>query len=225
MIKLKKGVLISALSCLGVTCLLCILGIFGVAIFSGVGLRILLIFASLTVALSASLSDINIFEKNKKIAIASLSLLGISLVFALIIFCSKLLDEVHVFNKITAILSVFSIMFMIIVSLYTKLENKFRVLQAITYIVVLLVDILISLLIAGVNILSVKGMTEIFGVLCVVAVGLLIATAVVSTKKENATEPGETQGFIRVKKVEYENLLKENKALKEEIAMLRSEKK
>ena len=225
MIKLKKGVLISALSCLGVTCLLCILGIFGVAIFSGVGLRILLIFASLTVALSASLSDINIFEKNKKIAIASLSLLGISLIFALIIFCSKLLDEVHVFNKITAILSVFSIMFMMIVSLYTKLENKFRVLQAITYIVVLLVDILISLLIAGVNILRVKGMTEILGVLCVLAVGLLIATAVVSTKKDNAIEQGETQGFIRVKKVEYENLLKENKALKEEIAMLRSEKK
>lgn len=225
MIKLKKGVLISALSCLGVTCLLCILGIFGVAIFSGVGLRILLIFASLTVALSASLSDINIFEKNKKIAIASLSLLGISLCFALIIFCSKLLDEVHVFNKITAILSVFSIMFMMIVSLYTKLENKFRVLQAITYIVVLLVDILISLLIAGVNILRVKGMTEILGVLCVLAVGLLIATAVVSTKKDNAIEQGETQGFIRVKKVEYENLIKENKALKEEITMLRSEKK
>lgn len=225
MIKLKKGVLISALSCLGVTCLLCILGIFGVAIFSGVGLRILLIFASLTVALSASLSDINIFEKNKKIAIASLSLLGISLIFALIIFCSKLLDEVHVFNKITAILSVFSIMFMMIVSLYTKLENKFRVLQAITYIVVLLVDILISLLIAGVNILRVKGMTEILGVLCVLAVGLLIATAVVSTKKDNAIEQGETQGFIRLKKVEYENLLKENKALKEEIAMLKNQKK
>lgn len=223
--KLKKGVLISALSCLGVTCLLCILGIFGVAIFSGVGLRVLLIFASFTVALSASLSDLNIFEKNKKIAIASLSLLGISLVFALIIFCSKLLDEVHVFNKITAILSVFSIMFMMIVSLYTKLENKFRVLQAITYVVVLLVDILISLLIAGVNIFSVKGMTEILGVLCVLAVGLLIATAVVSTKKENATEQTETQSFIRVKKEEYENLIKENKALKDEIAMLRSEKK
>lgn len=147
----------------------------------------------------------------------------LSVLFALIIFCSPLLNNANAFNRLTGILSIFSILFMIIISLNTKLEKKFFALQIITYIFVCVIDIMLSLLIAGVDLFNITAMTEIFWILIVVSVGLLITLSVLSSKKNIETNNNKINGnneTITITKTEYDALLKENAELKEKIKKL-----
>ena len=217
--KTKKILLISSLTCVGITCLFFILAIFGIKVFDGVMLKFLLIFASLGLGFGIAINEINLLNRNKILGIVSLSFLCVSILFALIIFCSPLLEEGSVFNTITAIFALFSIFFMIIISLYTKLGKKMLVLQIITYIVLCIADIMVSILIAGYSLLNVPAMTEIFSIICVFAVGLMIALSIISSK--NALETSSTQGeYVKLLKTDYDNLIKENQELKEKIEQL-----
>ena len=214
--RIKKILLISSLTCVGVTCLMFILAIFGVKIFDGIPLRFLLIFASLGVGFGFAINEINLMNRNKILGIISLSFLCVSIMFALIIFCSPLLDKGNVFNTITAIFALFSIFFIIIISLYTKLGQKLLILQIITYIILCIADILISILIAGYDLFKLTAMTEIFSVICVLAVGFMVALTIISSKSGPETT-GRQGEYIKILKADYDKLIQENKLLKEQI--------
>ena len=217
----KKILLISSLISLCITCLFFILAIFEVKVFDGIWLRFLLIFASLCVGCGFLVNELNILKRNKILGIISISFLGVSIFFALIIFCTPLFDEGSVFNTITVIIALFSTFFMIVISLVTKLERKLLILQISTYVILFLLEILISILIAGYPLFNVNAMTEIFSVVCVISVGLLIALWILSTKKSSTNESlNNSQEFIKVLKSDYENLIEENKKLKKQIEML-----
>ncbi len=221
--KTKKVLMIVSLSTLALSCLMLILAIFKVKIFEGVPLRILLITSAIAISCAVSITEINIIKQKKVLGLVSLSLLMLSVLFALIIFCSPLLNNANAFNRLTGILSIFSILFMIIISLNTKLEKKFFALQIITYIFVCVIDIMLSLLIAGVDLFKVTAMTEIFWILIVVSVGLLITLSVLSSKKNIETNNDKINGnneTITITKTEYDALLKENAELKEKIKKL-----
>lgn len=220
--KTKKVLMIISLSTLALSCLMLILAIFKVKIFEGVPLRILLISSAIAISCAVSITEINIIKQKKVLGLVSLSLLMLSVLFALIIFCSPLLNNANAFNRLTGILSIFSILFMIIISLNTKLEKKFFALQIITYIFVCVIDIMLSLLIAGVDLFNITAMTEIFWILIVVSVGLLITLSVLSSKKnvENINKHNDNNETITITKTEYDALLKENAELKEKIKTL-----
>lgn len=221
--KTKKVLMIISLSTLALSCLMLILAIFKVKIFEGVPLRILLISSAIAISCAVSITEINIIKQKKVLGLVSLSLLMLSVLFALIIFCSPLLNNANAFNRLTGILSIFSILFMIIISLNTKLERKFFILQIITYIFVCVIDIMLSLLIAGVDLFNITAMTEIFWILIVVSVGLLITLSVLSSKKNIETNNNKINGnneTITITKTEYDTLLKENAELKEKIKTL-----
>lgn len=220
--KTKKVLMIISLSTLALSCLMLILAIFKVKIFEGVPLRILLISSAIAISCAVSITEINIIKQKKVLGLVSLSLLMLSVLFALIIFCSPLLNNANAFNRLTGILSIFSILFMIIISLNTKLEKKFFALQIITYIFVCVIDIMLSLLIAGVDLFNITAMTEIFWILIVVSVGLLITLLVLSSKKnvENINKHNDNNETITITKTEYDTLLKENAELKEKIKTL-----
>ncbi len=220
--KTKKVLMIISLSTLALSCLMLILAIFKVKIFEGVPLRILLISSAIAISCAVSITEINIIKQKKVLGLVSLSLLMLSVLFALIIFCSPLLNNANAFNRLTGILSIFSILFMIIISLNTKLEKKFFALQIITYIFVCVIDIMLSLLIAGVDLFNITAMTEIFWILIVVSVGLLITLSVLSSKKnvENINKHNDNNETITITKTEYDALLKENAELKEKIKKL-----
>lgn len=221
--KTKKVLMIISLSTLALSCLMLILAIFKVKIFEGVPLRILLISSAIAISCAVSITEINIIKQKKVLGLVSLSLLMLSVLFALIIFCSPLLNNANAFNRLTGILSIFSILFMIIISLNTKLEKKFFALQIITYIFVCVIDIMLSLLIAGVDLFNITAMTEIFWILIVVSVGLLITLSVLSSKKNVETNNNKINGnneTITITKTEYDALLKENAELKEKIKKL-----
>ncbi len=219
--KTKKSLLIASLVALAVTCIFFILAIFGVEVFNGIAFRLLLIFASLSVGFAFLTNEINVLTRNKILGIFSISFLSISLLFALIIFSTPLLENGSIFNTITAIVALFSTFFMIVISLATRLEKRLLVLQIITYAILLLLEVLFSILIAGFPLFKITAMTEIFSVICVISVGLLIALWILSTKKTYSIEKGETdKEYIKVLKKDYDKIIEENNNLKQQIQKL-----
>ncbi len=217
---LKKVLLIISLSAVGIACVMLILAIFKVKIFEGIPLRLLLIFCTLALGSAVSINEISIIKQKKVLGSVSLSFLLLSVLFALIIFCSPIFEEENFFNRLTGIFSLFSIFFMMIISLNTKLDRKYIVIQIICYVALCFVDGILSILIGGYDIFSVTSITEIFWILVVVSVGLLITLSVLSTKRLTESD-SKNKETITISKVEYEALKKENKELKEEISKLK----
>lgn len=225
--KTKKILMITSLSALGISCLMLIIGVFQHAIFEGVPLRFLLIFSTIAVSCGISISEVSIIKRKKILGYVGLSVLALSVLFALIIFCSPLLFKDNFFNRLTGIVSISSVLFIAIISIYSKLGKSLLGLQIPTYISLILLDIFVSLLIGGVQIFEISGMLQVFIVLIIVCFGLLIASSVVSSKKKNSVESGAKikNNLITISKVEYENLLNENKILKQQIEELKNQNK
>lgn len=63
--KTKKILMITSLSCLAISCLMLILAVFGVPVFSGVPLRILLVISTLAIACGLAIGEISVIKRNK----------------------------------------------------------------------------------------------------------------------------------------------------------------
>lgn len=222
--KTKKTLMIVSLSTLAICCIMLILAVFGVKIFDGVPLRLLLIFATICVATGISINELAVISRKKVLGYIGVALLALSVLMAFVIFCSSLLVTENVFNRITGIVSVLSVTFILIISIYSKLGKSLLGLQIPTYVAFGALAILLSLLIGGLDLFSAKGMTEIFVIICIVCFGLLVASTIISAKKNsgnigNANSKAKT---ITISLQEYESLKEENKMLKEELEKLKS---
>jgi hypothetical protein len=220
--KLKKILMIISLSGVGIAAVMLILQVLGVNIFNGFMLRVLLVVATIAVASGISISEIAVIKRKRILGYVGLGLLSLSTLFALIIFCSNILITDSIFNRITGITAITSVLFIIIISLYSKLGKSYIAMQIPTYISLVAIDIILSLLIAGVNVFKVGGMLSIFIILCIIAGALLIATSVISSKiKSSEVAPKVKNDMVLVPREEYENLKKENDSLKAELEKLR----
>lgn len=222
--KTKKALMIVSLSTLLICCIMLILAVFGVEIFDGVPLRLLLIFATICVATGISINELAVINRKKVLGFVGIGLLALSVLMAFVIFCSNLLVTENVFNRITGIVSVLSVTFIIIISIYSKLGKSLLGLQIPTYVAFGALAILLSLLIGGLHLFDIKGMLEVFIVLCIVCFGLLIASTIISAKKKSS-DVGTVNSkakTITISLQEYESLKEENKALKEELEKLKS---
>lgn len=222
--KTKKTLMIVSLSALVICCIMLILAVFGVKIFDGVPLRLLLIFATICVATGISINELAVISRKKVLGYIGVALLALSVLMAFVIFCSNLLVTENLFNRITGIVSVLSVTFIVIISIYSKLGKSLLGLQIPTYVAFGALAILLSLLIGGLDLFSAKGMTEIFVIICIVCFGLLVASTIISAKKNsgnigNANSKAKT---ITISLQEYESLKEENKMLKEELEKLKS---
>jgi len=160
--KTKKILMIVSLSALAVACIMLILAVFKVPIFDGVSLRILLIVGTIAISCGIAINEVSVIKRKKILGYVGLGLLGISVVMALVIFCSKLLVTYSVFNRITGIVSISSVLFIVVISLYSKLGRSLLGLQIPTYASLVGFGIFLALLIAGVQVFEVKGMLEVF---------------------------------------------------------------
>lgn len=222
--KTKKALMIVSLSTLLICCIMLILAVFGVGIFDGVPLRLLLIFATICVATGISINELAVINRKKVLGFVGIGLLALSVLMAFVIFCSKLLVTENVFNRITGIVSVLSVTFIIIISIYSKLGKSLLGLQIPTYVAFGALAILLSLLIGGLHLFDIKGMLEVFIVLGIVCFGLLIASTIISAKKKssNSDAVNSKAKTITISLQEYESLKEENKAFKEELEKLKS---
>lgn len=222
--KTKKTLMIVSLSTLAICCIMLILAVFGVKIFDGVPLRLLLIFATICVATGISINELTVISRKKILGLVSIALLALSVLMAFVIFCSNLLVTENVFNRITGIVSVLSVTFIIIISIYSKLGKSLLGLQIPTYVAFGALAILLSLLIGGLHLFDTKGMLEVFIVLGIVCFGLLIASTIIGAKKKSS-DVGAVNSkakTITISLQEYERLKEENKSLKEELEKLKS---
>ena len=220
--KTKKILMIISLSALAAACLMLILAVFKLPIFEGIPLRVLLIISTICVSTAISISEVTIIKKRKVLGYIGLGLLAISVLFALIIFCSSLLYNYSVFNRITGIISVLSVTFIIIISIYSKLGKSILGLQIPTYICLSLFSILICILIGGVALLDINGMLEVIIVMAIICFGLLLASIIVAARKKEVAVSANEE-MITITKTEYENLKKENEELKNQIQNLKQQ--
>lgn len=202
--KAKKILTIITIVSLCIPVFLLILAIFGVEVFKGVLLSILLTLATIAVASAFSINALNFFEKNKPVSVVSLSLLGTSTLLGSIIYWSGF-SMPHIYNQLVMFLAVATVFFCIIVSTHLKLEKRFLVLQIITYGLVIIIDILLTLLIFGVQIFEVNGMVQIFITMCLVAFALLCVNAVLGKKSSETAEKTDKK-FVKITVEEYEAL-------------------
>ena len=219
--KTKKSLMIVSLVTLAISCLMLILAVFKVDVFHGIALRFLLIFATTSLACAIAISEINIIERKRILGFIGLGLLTLSVLMALVVFCSPLLFNYNVFNRITGIVAVLSVAFIAVLSIYSKLEKSLLGLQIPTYVALGVLALMISILIGGFNLLEIKGMLEVLIIDAIVTVGLLIASSVIASKRKDDNKPETKQeSELEILKKENLRLKQENEELKAKLAEL-----
>lgn len=219
--KTKKSLMIVSLVTLAISCLMLILAVFKVDVFHGIALRFLLIFATTSLACAIAISEINIIERKRILGFIGLGLLTLSVLMALVVFCSPLLFNYNVFNRITGIVAVLSVAFIAVLSIYSKLEKSLLGLQIPTYVALGVLAIMISIIIGGFNLLEIKGMLEVLIIDAIVTVGLLIASSVIASKRKDGNKPETKQeSELEMLKTENLRLKQENEELKAKLAEL-----
>lgn len=219
--KTKKSLMIVSLVTLAISCLMLILAVFKVDVFHGIALRLLLIFATTSLACAIAISEINIIERKRILGFIGLGLLTLSVLMALVVFCSPLLFNYNVFNRITGIVAVLSVAFIAVLSIYSKLEKSLLGLQIPTYVALGVLALMISILIGGFNLLEIKGMLEVLIIDAIVTVGLLIASSVIASKRKDGNKPETKQeSELEMLKTENLRLKQENEELKAKLAEL-----
>ena len=219
--KTKKSLMIVSLVTLAISCLMLILAVFKVDVFHGIALRFLLIFATTSLECAIAISEINIIERKRILGFIGLGLLALSVLMALVVFCSPLLFNYNVFNRITGIVAVLSVAFIAILSIYSKLEKSLLGLQIPTYVALGVLALMISILIGGFNLLEIKGMLEVLIIDAIVTAGLLIASSVIASKRKDGNKPETKQeSELEMLKTENLRLKQENEELKAKLAEL-----
>lgn len=222
--KLKKVLTGVSLTCIAISAALLIAAVFGLNVFGGILLKVLLSVATIAVASGISINEISVIRRNKILGFVGLALLGVSSIFALIIFWA-VIAATDAFAKITIIISISSIVFVIIISQYTKLLKHYFPLQICAYVALIAIDIIVSVSIGGYNLFALPSFITWFVILCIVAVSLQIALAVLGSKHKGEEDYAaiKNKDMVMVNKAEYEALLAENQSLKEQIEKLKSQ--
>ena len=206
--KIKKGLtLTSVIAICGAVALL-IGAIFGLEVFSGYWLSLLLTFGTVALASGFAINSVNYIKVKRVVSIICLSLLGFLTVCALVIFWAKV-PVGNWFSKVTCILALATVFFNIIMSLYIQLGDKQKALQIVTYILVAVIDIFLTVVILGINLFKYNGVWQTFGVACLVVLALLCTLAVLSKKNyTNVDAEMNAMGdeYIQVRKSEYNEL-------------------
>lgn len=203
----KKILTIVAICTVSISVLMLILAIFGVSVFQGVLLNLLLSFATIAVASALAINSVNLLNKNRVVSIIATCLLAICTIFALIIYWSNIQTPIA-FNKLTILLGIASVFFNIIVSFTINFGKNFKALQWITYSLIIVLDIILTLIVLDVDVFALPMFWEIFAVICLV-VFALICTMLILGKKLRDNPPIEKENsneYVKILKTEYEEL-------------------
>lgn len=205
--KIQKILTILAIASMSITIIFLISGVFGAKVFNeGVLLYLMLTFATISAASFFSFSCLSFYEKKKYLSIGCLALLGLTLIFSIIIYWSGF-STPEVFEKITVIVALITILGIIIIITNLKVKQNYLVLQTITYIIVILIDFVIILQVCGKDVLDNDIVSKLFIVSCLVAFALLCAISILARKAKDNDE------YIKIKKSEYDELLNKIKEL------------
>ena len=221
--KLKKVFTGLSLTGIAVCAIMLIMAVFGANIFVGVPLKVLLVTATIAAASGLSINEFSVIKRKRILGIIGLSLLGVSTIFAILLITTNLFDTVPVLGKIAAVTAISSVVFILIISQYSKLDKTAIALQLPAYFGLFCIGLSLCLLVCGINLFQYSLFVTVFSIVCIVTVSLYIALNVLSVKKRNAE--AQTEKIITVKETseEYNNLQKENLNTKQEYLQLKEE--
>jgi len=214
----KKFLTITSLVSLSIVFLMLIAAIFKVKIFEGILLQVLLSMAIITFASAFSLSALGFINEKKTLSRVCIYSLLIVAFLGLIITWFKI-DFKNWFVKITLILGILTIFFNIIAAQYIKLDKRYKVLQVTTYVFVAILDVLLTILICGVDIFKIPGMQQAFAVICVIDVALLCALSILARKTkavETSSFGKDKDNIVKIKLSEYNSLIEKIEKLEKE---------
>lgn len=149
----KKILTIIAITSLIIIVGLLISAIFGFDLFTGLWLKILLTLATLALVSTFSISALNFFPKKRILSIIALSLFAFLLCCVLIILWSEI-PLTNEFAKTTGIITLAVFLFNFIIFTKLKLENRYTILQIITYSFALIVVVVLALSICEVDVFA-----------------------------------------------------------------------
>lgn len=216
--KLKKILMITSISAVGAAAIMLILQVLGLPIFKGAMLRVLLVVATIGVSSGIAINEITVIKRKRVLGLIGLGLLALSTLLALIIFCSNILLNGGVFIKITGIVALISILFIMIITFYSKLVNRLRGLQIVSYACFCAVDAFLILLVLGINVFSTAGMIELFIILCIASVALMITISVIASKINSSdAQSFDNNKYIKITIAEYKQLKSEIEELKQKL--------
>ena len=212
----KKTLMYTSLVALAVCIILLIGSLFGLKTFEGALLKLLETFATIAVAGFFAINALTMTEKNKIIGFVCAGLLGFLSLLLIIIFWANI--PWGVFQKLVFVLTIATVLFNIIVNLNLKLDKNLLVLQIITYILIGIIDIILTMVIFGSKILTNDAVLKVFIAGCIIVFGLLCALEILSKKVEK-TPMLIKQGELN----DVDSLKAQVKALQEENARLREQ--
>lgn len=209
--KTKKFLMYLSLCTLAICIVLLIGAIFGLDTFNGGLLKVLKSCGTIAIAGFFSINAITMIAKNKTLGIICLGLLATLSTSLLIIVWANI--KAGVFTNIVYILLIATILFNIIVTLNLNLDKRFLILQIVTYLLIAIIDIVLTLVILGNNVL--KGtVLKLFIAGCIVVFGLMCALAILSKKGEKDEPQKEDVSSLKAR---IDELEKENTKLKEQL--------
>lgn len=217
--KSKKILTVISIVSLSISITLLISAIFGVDLFKKGPLEYF--FLSLVTICASSffmIKSLTIALSRKIVSIITIILLIFSTIGGIIIYWTGM-DKSITFNKIVGVLAIATVLFITIVSTYIKLDRLYLVLQIVTYCTTIIVDIILSLIICGVDVLENETVEKLFFALLLIAFALLGIINIIAVKSIN------NEKYIRIKEEEYKELLDRVTQLEKENLELKGEKK
>lgn len=216
--KIQKGLIITSIVTVSIVVIMLISALFGAEIFNNKTLTaILLTIAAISAVGFFINSALDMFNKKKIIAIISMVLLGFAFIFGLVNFWTHFEME-GIFPKISGIIAIASVLFVIIITTNAKLDNNFKVLQFVTYGLIIALDIILTLVILGVDLFGTEGFSEFFWAFCFIVFALLCINNIVG-KRITSNNLG--KDYIKVSVKEYNELKERINQLEKENKELR----
>ena len=194
---------------------LLIAAIFGVKVFEGTILNVLLSLAIVTAGTAISINAINYMNKKKILSFISLALTGALMVLAIIIVWGAIAWS-NALTKITVLLAIATIFFNVIVAYRLKLENRYFAIQIAAYVLLGVLDIVLTLLVFEVNLFAYPWFWQPFTVLVIVVVGFLAALGILGRRANDIGSVDNEKMLIT--RAEYNSMLKKIADLEAELA-------
>lgn len=199
---MKKKVSFFTIVFVVLSALLAILGLFGVFKLEGAIADLLFTFLTLSVAGLLTINSCTMLERKNKLALISLGLISASALLVIVGLWSNI-SSTNLYMEITLTACILSVCFNLITSNILKLQNKYLVIQILSYVCFSAVAIfLISASWGGELINNFSKIFILFIILSLLGMGIL---AVFSKRQTN--DYSTTSEYIKISKEEYSELL------------------
>lgn len=219
----KKVLTITSICSIVIVVGLLISALFGANAFEFPLVAVLVSFGIICAGTSLTLNALNIMPKHRILAIVDMALLGLLVLLGIIISWSNFSTN-YIFNKITLILGMIAILFNIIVAYYLKLGKKLLILQVVTYVLISVIDLLLTLQICDIKLFDIDWFVKLFIALCLITFLMFIVLAVLSKKDSQDSEDvvASKDEMIKISKAEYDALKTRISELEKENIELKS---